>query len=177
MKLLGKGAFTKAYLKNDGKTVLLKTIDPIKECMAFGWFPGHKLFPAINPTDTDGEYEMVYYPRVSSLKSALKPAQWELYKELRGIAHTIQMEIINTKNQRYTLDTVRNNFKTMKSKTLSRIMIYATEACANYGSDVRFEIHPCNVRAHKGNLILLDCFFIESKLLEVRNEQKRRIKY
>lgn len=177
MKLLGKGAFTKAYLKDDGKTVLLKTVDPIKECMALGWFPKHKLFPVISRTDKDEEYEMVYYPRVSSLKMALKPAQWELYKELRGIAHKINLEIINTKNKRYTLDIVRNSFKTMKSKALSRAMISATEACSNYGLDIRFEISPCNVRAHKGNLILLDCFFIWSKLQEVRNEQKRRLNY
>ena len=177
MKLIGKGTFTKAYLKDDGKTVLLRSIDPIKECMALGWFPAHKLFPAINRTDNDEEYEMMYYPRTSSLKKALKPAQWELYKELRCIAHKIHLDIINTKNKRYTLDIVRNNFKTMKSKTLSRIMIDAVEACANYGQDIRFEISPCNVRTHKGNLILLDCFFIWSKLQEVQNEQKRRLKY
>jgi hypothetical protein len=47
----------------------------------------------------------------------------------------------------------------------------AVEACANYGSDVMFEISPRNVAVHNGNLILLDCFFIKSKLREVRDKR------
>ncbi|UZT50233.1 hypothetical protein [Enterobacter phage 03_vB_Eclo_IJM] len=38
MKLIGKGAFTKCYLKDCGKRVLLVSSDPIKECMARAGF-------------------------------------------------------------------------------------------------------------------------------------------
>jgi len=47
MKLIGKGAFTKAYLMDDQTTVFLKSSCPIKEVMALGWFPDSSLFPVL----------------------------------------------------------------------------------------------------------------------------------
>lgn len=43
-------------------------------------------------------------------------------------------------------------------------LLAAIDALYNYGDDVCFEISPRNVTAHKGKLILLDCFLMKSHL-------------
>lgn len=50
MKLIGKGAFTKAYLLDNGR-VQLHSCCPFKECMAHGWFPESDLFPKLTFVD------------------------------------------------------------------------------------------------------------------------------
>jgi len=50
-------------------------------------------------------------------------------------------------------------------KTAKTALIDAVSALTNYGSDICFEISPRNIAVTKtGNLILLDCFFMRSKL-------------
>lgn len=89
LPLIGRGVFSTVYRKN-AKTVLIKSVDPVKECMAMGWFPSSRMFPKIARVaildDDQGTalYEQRYYPKVKSLKAALKPMEWEFYKELRG---------------------------------------------------------------------------------------------
>ena len=163
MQLIGKGSFTKAYRK-DKTTVLLKSDDPIKECMSMGWFPDSRLFPKIIRTDF-GEYEMKYYEKVSSLKKSLTDTHYEMYKELRKVSENIE----RTSNIYDGLFNVIDGFKMIKDRRLKEIMIRAVEACSNYGSDVEFEISPRNVAVTKtGKLILLDCFFMKSKALNIR---------
>ena len=163
MQLIGKGSFTKAYRK-DKTTVLLKSDDPIKECMSMGWFPDSRLFPKIIRTDC-GEYEMKYYEKVSSLKKSLTDTHYEIYKELRKVSENIE----RTSNIYDGLFNVIDGFKMIKDRRLKEIMIRAVEACSNYGSDVEFEISPRNVAVTKtGKLILLDCFFMKSKALNIR---------
>ena len=163
MQLIGKGSFTKAYRK-DKTTVLLKSDDPIKECMSMGWFPDSRLFPKIIRTDF-GEYEMKYYEKVSSLKKSLTETHYEMYEELRKVSKNIK----RTSNIYDGLFNVRDGFKMIKDRRLKEIMIRAVEACSNYGSDVEFEISPRNVAVTKtGKLILLDCFFMKSKALNIR---------
>ena len=163
MQLIGKGLFTKAYRK-DKTTVLLKSDDPIKECMPMGWFPDSRLFPKIIRTDC-GEYEMKYYEKVSSLKKSLTDTHYEIYKELRKVSENIE----RTSNIYDGLFNVIDGFKMIKDRRLKEIMIRAVEACSNYGSDVEFEISPRNVAVTKtGKLILLDCFFMKSKALNIR---------
>jgi hypothetical protein len=164
MKLIGKGLFTKAYLRDDGM-VELESSDPIKECMAFGWFPDSRLFPDIKSLD-NGNYEMKHYPRVSSLKSSLKPLEYKKYLELRNI----NIPIVQNKYDGY--NSLYNAFSTIRGKLLKEAMLSALEACSNYGSDVNFEISPRNVAVDKGNLILLDCFFIRSVADNIRNKKK-----
>ena len=163
MQLIGKGLFTKAYRK-DKTTVLLKSDDPIKECMSMGWFPESRLFPKIVRTNC-GEYEMKYYEKVSSLKKSLTETHYEMYEELRKVSKNIK----RTSNIYDGLFNVRDGFKMIKDRRLKEIMIRAVEACSNYGSDVEFEISPRNVAVTKtGKLILLDCFFMKSKALNIR---------
>ena len=82
MELIGRGQFSTVYRKNSS-TVLIKSTDPVKECMALGWFPSCRLFPKIKRINCE-LYESKYYPRVRSLKNSLEPKQWELYKALIG---------------------------------------------------------------------------------------------
>lgn len=161
LKLIGKGAFTKAYLDTNNN-VILHSIDPIKECMAMGWFPDSPLFPEIKTTGDNEVYIMKYYPRVSSLKQNLKPAQWLIYQQLRKLTCT------RTKN-RYDLSyNWYIAFESLENKELAETMCKAIDACGNYGSDIDFEISPRNVATDDGNLILLDCFFSLSKLYSTR---------
>ena len=156
LKRIGKGSFTTAYLMDNDK-VLLKSSDPIKECMAMGWFPNSHLFPKVKFGDVDNEYIMNYYPKQTSLKNTLKPKHYAFYKELRRLWEDLPFN--------YDVYTLRTHFRYLTDKRKSAILIEALEACMNYGSDICFEISPRNVAVGKtGNLILLDCFYIKSLL-------------
>ena len=73
MKLIGTGAFSKVYRKGNDKHVHIKTNDYAKECMAMGWFPSARCFPMVKESTEHGyDYMMTYYPKHSSLKTALK---------------------------------------------------------------------------------------------------------
>jgi hypothetical protein len=160
VKLIGKGAFTRAYLMESGK-VLIKTCDPIKECMAWGWFPESELFPKLDWVDL-GVYEMEYYPRVKSLKGSLEPEQYEIYKSLRALG------TLYRQNKHELHSAWHELFDTLEDEGLKEVMKEALDACGNYGSDISFEISPRNVAVKDGKLVLLDCFFSVSKLEEVR---------
>lgn len=160
MKLIGKGLFTKAYLREDGKVELMSK-DYIKECMSFGWFPSNRLFPSIKSID-NGNYEMKYYPKVKSLKKSLKPIEYNKYLELRNLT----IPFIVNKYEGY--DNLYNAFSTIKGKILREAMLEALSACTNYGSDISFEISLRNVAVDKGNLVLLDCFFIQTQADSIR---------
>ena len=161
LKLIGKGSFTKCYLLNE-TTVLLQSDDPIKEAMAYGWFPEHDLFPAVKDSTLDGFYEMEYYPRVSSLKNNLDNDQYDIYKTLRGLSTTHSLNKYDSYSKWYEA------FESLDNEDLRDCMISALAACTNYGSDVSFEISPRNVAVKNGKLILLDCFYMISKLQETR---------
>lgn len=161
MELIGKGTFSKVYLKSKSK-VIIKSTCPIKECIANGWFPKTALFPTLKRLGYQ-EYECRYYPKVTSLKTALEPDQYVLYKELKRLSHT-----------EYRAD-VAAWYKVFPKITNRRIRQHlqdAVEACANYGSDVMFEISPRNVAVHNGKLVLLDVFFIKSHLTRVKSLRK-----
>lgn len=166
MKLIGKGSFTKAYLQDNGK-VLLKSVDPIKECMAFGWFPEHRLFPAVEQIDT-GMYEMQYYPKVASLKQNLTAEDWALYKELKALFDAYQAP--SNKYDGYS--TWYTAFADSDlPEEIKEVLLGALDACSNMGPDIMFEISPRNVAVDNGRLVLLDCFFQTSMLQKVRNSK------
>ena len=170
MKLIGRGAFTKCYLKDDGKRVLLVSSDPIKECMAWGWFPVSTLFPEVKMIEV-GTYEMDYMPPTRGLKPYLDADQWELYQVLRGCyertpllmneydLYHLWYEIFEAAIDKAETEVIRSGLQDV---------IGALDACADFGSDIQFEISPRNVRAVNGKLVLMDCFFLSSKLREVR---------
>lgn len=164
-KVIGKGAFSTAYLQSDNKTVVLKSVDYVKECNALGWFPKSRYLPKIEVLDSN-LYKMEYYPKVASLKDSLKPSQYTLYLELRGL------KIPYCKNPYNLADFWRKEFKTVKNKTVKNLLLDVVDSMANYGTQFQFEISPRNVAVKNGNLILLDCFFIQDQLNEVRTNKK-----
>lgn len=171
LKLIGKGAFTKCYLNTCETSVTLVTCDPIKECMAHGWFPESELFPEVQQLDycevTDRNlYTMEYFPRTKGLKNVLDADQWDIYKTLRDVMDSIGF----SKNIHDSMSKVYEAFDAIEDEDLKEVMIEALEACGNYGSDVAFEISPRNVAVKNGKLILLDCFFMQSKLNQVRSK-------
>lgn len=163
-KLIGRGAFTRAYLLDSGR-VLLKTCCPIKEAMAWGWFPASPLFPEMKYVDV-GVYEMEYYPRVPSLKKALKADQWGIYKALRDVFNGAMTPVNKADLYSYWY----RRFGELPEE-LAEVMREALDACANFGSEIGFEISPRNVAVKDGNLVLLDVFFNVDKLNEVRGRK------
>ena len=154
MELIGKGNFTKAY-KKDSKTVILHSVDMVKECMSMGWFPSSNLFPSIERLEY-GEtsiYEMKLYDKVTSPKQQLTQKHYELYKELREI-------------KGFSVDDLFNSINSINIPSRIKEHLHdAISALSNYGSDIRFEISPRNIAATKtGKLILLDCFYFHGAL-------------
>jgi hypothetical protein len=165
-KLIGRGAFTRAYLLDSGR-VLLKTCCPIKEAMAWGWFPESPLFPEMKFVDV-GVYEMEYYPRVPSLKKALKADQYALYQTLRDIFNGARGRLPKRDADLYHF--WYQEFNALPEE-LAEVMREALDACANFGSEIGFEISPRNVAVKDGNLVLLDVFFNVCKLNEVKGRK------
>ncbi|NIU02160.1 MAG: hypothetical protein GWN01_15020 [Nitrosopumilaceae archaeon] len=168
MKQIGKGTFSTCYQASKN-TVFLKSVDPVKECMANGWFPNARMFPKVEHHKSLEGYTMPLYNRPSSLKKALKPKEYEKYKMLKKLFDE------SWQYQEYgqsKLEHWRERFSTIKNRTLKNHLINALEACANYCDSVCFEISPRNVAVSKtGNLILLDCFFLKSKLDKVNHKR------
>ena len=179
LPLIGRGMFSTVYRKN-AKTVLIKSIDPVKECMSMGWFPSSRMFPkttrvAILDDDQGAAlYEQKYYPKAKSLKAALKPAEWEFYRELRKLQEHMHRRCHLTDYK--ILECLRSAISDLPSKYARKksALLGAIDALTNYGLDIRFEISPRNVAVHNGNLILLDCFFMAEKAKEVRTQQRKR---
>lgn len=161
MKLIGKGTFTKAYLRDDGK-VQLHTSDPVKECQALWGFGDSELFPTVTRID-DEVYEMEYFPKVSSLKNNLTEYYYSLYKALRQLSVICENSYdLYSRWYEEISRSIPERFAEEKEALLD-----ALDSLADYGPDIAFEISPRNVAVKDGKLILLDCFFFRSKLTEV----------
>ena len=173
-KRIGQGSFSTVY-EETKNTVLIVSCDPVKECMAMGWFPDSLLFPKIERVDFDDTrsiYRMKRFDRPNSLKSSLKAKHWKLYKILRDhFGSTYAPSKLKD-----SIDALRDHFQTvLKGKEFARekkILLEAVDALASYGTDMWFEISPRNVAVSNGRLILLDCFFMREKLLEVRKTKR-----
>lgn len=167
-KLIGKGAFTKAYLLDSGK-VELHSADPVKECMALWGFGDSYLWPIIERID-DEVYTMDYLPKTPSLKASLEPRQYQLYKALRSLAPLLGFG--RPKDWEY-MQHWYNEFQSLPEEfeEEKQALCDALDALANYGQDIQFEISPRNVRAVNGKLCLLDCFFFVSQLKLVNSRK------
>lgn len=159
MKLIGKGSFTKAYLLDNGR-VQLHSVCPIKESMAWGWFPNSSLFPKLDYVDSQ-VYEMDYLPRVTAPKRQLNDKSYKLYKALQlvyGDHHAVDYFTIYKSVQAHLA-----GFDELE------VILEAIDACSNWGQDIGFEISPRNISMTEyGDLILADCFFHRPTLLKVR---------
>ncbi len=167
LKRIGRGLFTTCY-RLDANTVMLKSSDPIKECMALGWFPVSEHFPLVTCV-TDGIYKMQYFPKTASLKKNLDADQWQLYKHLKDLFNTFWLPNDRACRRLAWLKHF-DNLPEQFSSTREALQ-EAIDAIGNYGEDVCFEISPRNVRACNGKLILLDCFFLYSAFIE-KHESK-----
>lgn len=170
-KLIGKGAFTKAYLLVSGEVELV-SVDPVKECMALWGLGESYLWPQIERVDyrDDGTqvYKMPHYPKVKSIKNALDPHQYELYKALRNLEGTF------CANQNLLAYELRKQFETLPAEFSEEkeALLEAIDALGNYGTDLKFEISPRNVSVVDGKLVLLDVFFFVSQLNKVRSSRR-----
>lgn len=173
MQLIGKGSFTKAY--SDGKRVYLISNDPVKECMAHKWGSKSSYFPKINFSNNDNfDYEMKLYERVTAPKKQLNKRSYENYLKLKELARNNNTSVIEKSHtcriDHFRYEILREEIlKANLTRGLKNALIGMIDGLIDYGSDICFEISPHNIAATaKGNLILLDCFFMNSKLKEAR---------
>ncbi len=169
-KFIGKGTFSRVYLMENNR-VMIRSTDPIKECMAHGWFPESRFFPEVSLVDY-GVYEMEYYPRASSLKGALDKEDYALYQTLRTMADVFRARAVNIRDaERHSeLHEVINKFEqdNPQFSEAFEALREAVDACGNYGTDIGFEVSPRNVAVKEGKLILLDVFYMLSALRKAR---------
>lgn len=164
-QLIGKGTFTKCY-RVSKRRVELHSVDPIKECMALGWFPDSYLFPEVERVESE-VYSMKYYERKASLKNNLSKRQWELYNCLRDLKVDYSSRYKLHSHWHKAFSTIPAKFKAEREALRD-----ALDACSNYGSDIAFEISPRNVATQGNKIVLLDCFFVLSKLDELRSDKR-----
>jgi len=163
---IGKGAFSTVWRdKKNPDMVRVETSDHVKECMGMGWFPKSPLFPTVERTEEIGVYSMRFYPTAKSkaVTGLLCEHDAELYKALRNLSVNYW-----SKKAPYELWTEAFNSLPEKFAEEKETLLEALDALTNYGDDACFEISPRNVACENGKLILLDCFFLQSQLAQVR---------
>jgi len=165
LKQIGKGAFSKVYRKSE-KKVLIKSIDSVKECMSHGWFPTTSLFPTIRQVGrsdcgTYKFYEQKFYSKVKRIIGVLSSFELEFYRCLRQLytpcRNVKTCQFIEHWHKQFA--TIPNKFSTKRKHLRS-----AVDALSDYGFDIQFEISPRNIAIQGDKLVLLDCFFFETKL-------------
>ena len=164
LPVIGKGAFTTAYRFND-KKVLLKSEDLVKLAMAQGMFPNSKLFPEIDFLDSikykDYDYIMNYEPDLKSrvVISKLNPYYQNMYRQLKKLENSFHGRI-DFEEKVDKLKGLKSYHKMALKSAYSAIMNFEDDY------DIRFEISPRNVSTKNGRLILNDCFYSYSAMLE-----------
>lgn len=159
-KPIGKGSYTKAYLLPDNK-VILASNDPIKECMALGWFPDSDRYPVIDwflwlEQEDVQFYSMGYYPYCRALSQLLLPDEMRLYSALRKLHARLP-----SKPERKLFPRYINEMILPTWPDAAQALLDGYNVCLNVDTHgVGFEISPRNVRVHEGKLIFMDCFFI-----------------
>jgi hypothetical protein len=150
-KLIGKGAFTKAYQVGENE-VEVHSFCPAKECYAM-FSQGNQFAPVIERKET-GIYKMPLYPKVRAPSHQFNPRALHIYKTLRKMFRT-------TANLDYQNFCKAVNVLPLTECERDALIEMAGDVCnAIDCKDVRFEISPRNVtHDESGNLVLLDCFF------------------
>lgn len=172
LKQIGKGAFSKVYLKNKRK-VIIKTKDYTKRCYAYYIDIDNTLIPntedlGYNQDDLNDDFEyyvQTFYPKVKSLKQNLTPFEYGFYKELQKLNYKQYSD-----NPYYGLDILRNLFESLPNKYWRKkeMLQDILNALSNYDTDIKFEISPRNVAIKNKKLILLDCFYFQNQLEKAR---------
>lgn len=153
-KLIGKGAFTRAYQIAANKVEIL-TVCPAKECYAM-FSQGNPFAPIIESIDTldDGRrvFHMPLYPKMKAYTKQLNEQSLHIYRELRKLRYDA---------------TSYNDFCCMvdnldlTEQQMIDIKSLAGDVCNGIDChNLRFEISPRNIACDEaGNLVMLDCFF------------------
>ncbi len=172
LKVIGRGAFTRCY--DNGDNVLLVSSCPVKECIAHGWGSDSALFPTIEQLDYQDEsrlYTMKKYSRTRSLKTDLRPDQYELYKNLVSFARQWQLLSITLKRGDHRhMEFIKLAKSSSLDESTKQALIEQADGLANYTNNIGFEVSPRNVAADNGNLILLDVFFSVDQLIKTRSK-------
>lgn len=165
-KLIGKGAFTRAYQIGLNQVEVVSSC-PAKECYAM-FSQGNPFAPKIEhigqANDGKGIFHMPLYPKMKSIKTQFNAESLHIYRELRKLMnlkawdesyHTFCDQVDN-------LDLTEQQMDDIKS--------LAGDVCnAIDCRDMKFEISPRNVSCDEaGNLVMLDCFFCYKTLAKLR---------
>lgn len=170
-KLIGKGAFTKAYQVAEDKVELV-SICPTKE--AYAEFGQHIPFVpriAIKGHDRTGAaiYDMPLYPKMKAPKQQLNAEGYTLYRKLETL---FRSRLISLSSSNYNYQTVYRMFDELDiaQETKEQLQDLLGIVCNYVDTEtIRFEISRRNVTCDEnGNLILLDCFFCARTLQRSR---------
>lgn len=167
-KLIGKGAFTRAYQTGENK-VEVETVCPAKECYAL-FSQGNPFAPEVRHTDRPGVWEMPLYPKIRAPKRQMNARAYEIYRLLKKLADDCQAQTYHD-----FFSTMEGLFRRglLSEEEKEHLQDLAGDVCnAIDPRDLRFEVSPRNVTVDgAGNLILLDVFFCSKTLQEVRGRK------
>jgi hypothetical protein len=161
-KLIGKGAFTKAYLIGDNKVEVV-SVCPAKECYAM-FSQGNKFAPVIEVVDT-GVFHMPLYPKMKAITRQLNAESLHIYRQLRTL--------MSNYNWNPSYNSFCNDVDGLDISDDAKCDIknLAGDVCNSIDcNNLRFEISPRNISCDvNGNLVMLDCFFCIKTLGKVKN--------
>lgn len=152
MRMIARGKWAKVY--DLGEKVLIKSDDPIKECVAL-FCEGDRL-PELTKVDY-GVYECPKYTIGRGIVGKLSPEDQRDYRTLRKLASGLRLRL-----RRY--DCFQQLQQAIDQAQLQADIRASLESvlynAANYTDFIGFEISPRNIAIDKsGKLILLDLFF------------------
>lgn len=162
-KLIGKGAFTRAYQIGENEVEVLSTC-PAKECYAM-FSQGNPFAPVIEHVgqkDEQGIFHMPLYPKMKAITRQLNTDSLHTYRQLRRLKYDTESyyQFCQMVDNLELSDEVKESVKALAGDVCNAI------DCGN----LRFEISPRNVSCDaQGNLIMLDCFFCIKTLYKARN--------
>lgn len=154
-KLIGKGAFTKAYQVAENQVEII-TICPAKECYAL-FSQGNSFAPVIEKVDylDSGEsvYNMPLYPKITAPKKQLNAKAYVIYNTLRNIASTYAIDYYKFIEAVEACE--------LGEETKESVIDLCSDVCNGIDPmEMGFEISPRNITTNDvGDLIMLDCFF------------------
>lgn len=107
------------------------------------------------------------YNKTKKIKDLLIEKDYIFYKKLQKIfKQSLSLNNYNSYNSLYNIFSASNLEAEQKE-----LLLDALKACYNYGTDIGFEISPRNIYIDNNRLILGDCFFIKSQLIEIRQSK------
>jgi hypothetical protein len=155
LNLIGKGSFSKVYDNKDGY-VLIKTEDPLKDCLANHCSKGIKHLPDTDCLDS-GLYRQPKYQKLNSVKHV---KDWKILKKIES-----QYRKLSDKNYNSLIDILESNKEDL-TESIYEALTELITSFSDYTYYIGFEIARRNLALDSQNeLILLDVLY-DIKLLE-----------